>query len=424
MSMKKCIGLLLGLLLVLPGFLFAAGQQESGETELTMWHIQTQANITEIIDDSLDRFAADNEGFTCEAVPMQNDPYKTKLITAMGAGELPDVFIHWTGGPMISYIESGAVYDITEFMEKDNYKDQFLDAAIKQATYDGSIWAVPVENVTPAFFFYNKRVFEDNNLEVPTTLAEFEAVSDKLLEKGIIPVALANRTKWTGSIFYAYVLNRIAGANAFADAYDGKRSFTDDDFLKAAQKIREWSEKGYFGNDFNALDYDAGQDRQLLYNDKAAMYVMGSWFIFTAMGENPDFVDNIGIAEFPVAEDGKGRATDYIGTVGDNFYSVSANSKNPEMAFEAITYLLDDIAVEERIASGKIPPLKGVTLTDDINKLIADRVASATHMQLWLDQYLAPQQAELHKDELQKLYSGANSPAEYNEAMQEGIHGE
>jgi raffinose/stachyose/melibiose transport system substrate-binding protein len=316
------------------------------------------------------------------------------------------------------------VYDITEFMEKDNYKDQFLDAAIKQAAYDGSIWAVPVENVTPAFFFYNKRVFEENSLEVPSTLEEFEAVSDKLLEKGIIPVALANRTKWTGSIFYAYVLNRIAGANAFADAYDGKRSFTDDDFLKAAQKIQEWSEKGYFGNDFNALDYDAGQDRQLLYNDKAAMYVMGSWFIFTAMGENPDFVDHIGIAEFPVAEDGKGRATDYIGTVGDNFYSVSANSKNPEMAFEAITYLLDDIAVEERIASGKIPPLKGVTLTDDINKLIADRVASATHMQLWLDQYLAPQQAELHKDELQKLYSGANSPAEYNEAMQEGIHGE
>ncbi len=391
-------------------------------TKLTMWHIQTQENVAKIIDDSMARFAADNPGYEVEAVPMQNDPYKTKLITAMSANQLPDVFIHWTGGPMISYIQSDAIYDITDYMNEDNYKDRFLDAAIIQATYEDSIWAVPVENVAPALFFYNKQLFEENNLEVPKTFTEFEAVSDKFLDKNIIPLTLANKTKWPGSIVYGYVLDRIAGPDAFANANNGVTGFDTEDFQKAADKIQQWANKGYFGNDFNGLDYDSGQDRQLFYNGQAAMYIMGGWFMFTALGENPDFIENVGVAQFPVAEDGKGKASEYIGTMGDNFYSVSKNSKDPEMAFRAITYLLDDTAIEERIAAGKIPPLKGITLTDDISKMISDSASSATSMQLWLDQYLAPEAAELHKDELQKLFGGSITPEEYNENMEKGIH--
>ncbi|ACL75387.1 extracellular solute-binding protein [Ruminiclostridium cellulolyticum] len=396
-------------------------KENKGTTKLTMWHIQTQENVADIIDASMDRFAKDNPGFEMEAVPMQNDPYKTKLITAMSANELPDVFIHWTGGPMISYIDSGAVYDITEYMNKDNYKDKFLDASIQQATYKDSIWAVPVENVSPALMFYNKKLFADNGIEVPKTLDEFEKVSDTFVQKGIIPVSLANKTKWPGSIVYGYVLDRIAGPNAFADANNGVTQFDTPDFLAAATKIQTWAKKGYFGKDFNGMDYDAGQDRQLFYNGKAAMYIMGGWFLFTAKGENPEFVENVGVMQFPANPDSKGKASEYIGTMGDNFYSVSKNSKNPEMAFKAITYMLDDQAVKERIESGKIPPLKGITLTDEISKIVSDSASSATSMQLWLDQYLAPNDAELHKDQLQKLLAGSITPEQYNKSMTDGV---
>jgi len=410
------------LALLVPSIAFAGGAAED-ETTMTMWHIQTQERIVDIIEGSLERFSADNPEYRVEQVPMQNDPYKTTLIISMGADEMPDMFIHWTGGPMISYIEEGALYDLTELMEADGYKDQFLDAAIEQVTYEDSLWAVPVENVTPAFFFYNEELFDEYGLDVPETFEEFEAVSEVFMENDIIPVALANRTKWTGSIFYAYVLNRVAGAEAFADAYDGNRSFEDEDFLKAASIVQDWANRGFFGRDFNALDYDAGQDRQLLYNDNAAMYVMGSWFIFTALGESPDYMDKVGIAEFPVYEGGKGKPTDFIGTVGDNFFSISSSSENPEMAFEAITYLLDDIAVEERKAAGKIPPLKNMTFEDETDAMIYQQVEEATHIQLWLDQYLPPEEAELHKDESQRLFGGSITPEEYNRRMQEGIHG-
>jgi raffinose/stachyose/melibiose transport system substrate-binding protein len=92
------------------------------------------------------------------------------------------------------------------------------------------------------------------------------------------------------------------------------------------------------------------------------------------------------------------------------------------MAFKAITYLLDDQAVSERIAAGKIPPLKGLELTDEISRIISDSASSATYMQLWLDQYLAPEDAELHKDELQKLFGGSITPEQYNASMNKVQH--
>lgn len=391
------------------------------EKVITMWHIQTQDVVAKTIEDSMRRFEADNPGYKVDVVAMANDAYKTKLVTAMAAGELPDVFIHWTGGPMTSYVDSDMLYDLTDFMNENNYKDEFLEASIKQATYEDKIWAVPVENVSPALLYYNKEMFEEYGLNAPSTLDEFEQVCDALLEKGVVPIALANKTKWTGSIIYGYILDRIAGATAFEDAYSGKRSFTEEDYLKAAEKFQDWAEKGYFGDDYNALDYDSGQDRNMLYNGDAGMYIMGGWFLFTAQAEQPEYVEKIGILQFPANSDSKGSAADYIGTIGDNFYSVAKTSENPEMAFKAITYLLDDTAVQERIDEGKIPPLKDVELTDDLSIAISDAAASAENMQLWLDQYLPNEQAEVHKDGIQQLLDGSITPEQYGEMMDETV---
>jgi raffinose/stachyose/melibiose transport system substrate-binding protein len=400
-----------GLIGVIP----ASAEEE--KTTLTMWHIQTQENVAKTIQDSIDRFEAEYPDVHVEVVPMANDAYKTKLVTAMAAGELPDIFIHWTGGPMKSYVDNGLLYDMTELMNQDGYVDQFLPASIKQATYNDSIWAVPVENVSPALLSANTEILDELGLEIPETLDDFEAVCDALLENGKIPIALANKTKWTAAVIYGFILDRMAGPEAYANAVAGEASFTDEDYIAAAQKMQDWAQKGYFGPDFQALDYDSGQDRNLLYNGDAVFYIMGGWFLFTIQGENPDYLDKIKIVPFPANEDSKGSAGDYIGTIGDNFYSIASTCEAPEMAFKAITYLLDETAVEERIAEGKIPPLKDVELTDPLSIQISEAASSAENVILWCDQYVPNEQAEVLKDALQQMLDGNMTPEEFGEEM-------
>jgi raffinose/stachyose/melibiose transport system substrate-binding protein len=401
------------------GFTMAGKAASSAKkTKLVFWHIQTTEPTPSIINDSMKRFMAANPQYDVQVVPMQNDAYKTKLKIAMASNTMPDIFISWSGGPMNEYIESGKVADITAYMNKNNYKSRFMDASVNQATYKGKIWAVPVENVSVSMFFYNKDIFAKYNLKVPKTLKELEAVCDTLKSNGIIPFSLANKTKWTGSMYYMYLVDRIGGSGAFANAVSRKGSFNDPAFTKAGQIIQDWVKKGYFNEGFNGTDEDSGQSRTLLYTEKAAMTLMGSWFISTVTGENKDFISKVGSFAFPAVEGGKGNANSVVGTVGDNFYSISKSCKDVAGAFKALTYLIDDTAVAKRIAAGKIPPVKTVKVSDPLLQEVLNSVKKAPSVQLWYDQYLPPVLGELHKDTSQALFGLSKTPEQVNAEME------
>lgn len=394
----------------------------SGEkTQLTMWHIQT-GTVADIIQASADRFMADNPQYEVTVVQKQNDSYKTDLSLAINAGTMPDVFITWGGQTMYDYVDEGLICDLTEYMSKDNYKDQYLDAAVAQCTYNDSIYAVPVENISVAGFFYNKEVFDKYNLSEPKTIADLEKICDVLVENGVAPFALANATKWTGSMYYQYLATRFGGLDPFADAAAGTGSFEDEAFVYAGEKIQEWVEKGYFCEGFNGMDDDSGQARMLFYNGEAAMDLMGSWFVSNVTDESSMLEDGtLGFFTFPELETSSADQTYTLGTLGDNLYSVSAGCADTEGAFKLIQYLLDDEAIEGRTQQGKIIPLKSFSSDNDIVNEILDSLGSAAGVQLWYDQYLPSEVAEVHKTTSQEIFGLSMTPQEADTQMQEAM---
>lgn len=390
----------------------------AGDVRLEFWHIQTTEPTPTIIQNSINRFQEANPSYKVNVVVTANDAYKQKLAVAMGSGQTPDIYPSWSGGPMIEYINAGHVQDLTALMEKDGYKDQFLDAAIAQATYNGKIYGVPVENVAIATVFYNKELYAEYGLSVPTTIAELEANCDAILAQGKIPFSLANKSQWTGSMYYMNFATRYAGLEPFNDAVSGTGSFEDEAFVFAGNKVQEWVDKNYFNPGFNGADEDSGQSRQLLYTDEAVMTVMGSWFASTVNGENPDFYKKIGAFNFPAMEGGKGDPNIVIGTVGDNFYHVSGTCADVDGAFRAIASLLDETSVKERVAANRIPPLKNITLEDPVLKEVMSLVNAAPAVQLWYDQYLPPEVSDLHKTTSQEIFGKTMTPEEANAKME------
>ena len=426
--MKKSLVKLMSSLMILTVPLAAVGCSKPAttdttttvgeKTKLSIWHIQTTAPFPDIIKDSMDRFKVANPNYDVEITPMQNDAFKTKLKIAMSSNTMPDIFPTWSGGPMNEFIDANKISDLTTYMDRDSYKAKFMHAAISQVTYKDKLWGVPVENVAVATFFYNKDIFAKYNLQVPKTTKELEAICDILKTNKITPFSLANKTKWTGSMYYMYLVDRIGGKDAFAKAVDRTGTFEDTAFTQAGTIIQDWVKKDYFNEGFNGLDEDSGQSRTLLYTGKAAMTLMGSWFVSTAAGENKDFMSKVGSFSFPTVEGGKGDANTVIGTVGDNFYSVASSCKDVEGAFKAITYLIDDTAVEKRITDGRIPPIKGVKVSDSNLQQVLTAVEKAPSVQLWYDQYLPPEISELHKDTSQALFGLTKTPEQVNKDME------
>jgi len=413
--MKKimfcCTALLLALSL--------AACRQSGENTLEIWSIQTDGNGPDIFQRAVDRFIADNPSYKVNLTLVANDSYKQRLAVAFASGQTPDCFISWSGGPMYEYVRNNQIADLSPYMNANNYKDKFLDAAIAQASYQDKIWGVPVQNVAVCTVFYNKEIFARYNLAIPATIGELEAACETLKQNGITPFSLANKTQWTGSMYFMFLATRHGGTGPFIKAVDGSGSFLDPAFIYAGEKIQEWVNKDYFITGFNGMDWDAGQARTILYQGRSAMLIMGSWFNSQALSESPEFHAKMGIFKFPRDENGVGDPNTVIGTVGDNFYHVAASSKHKEKAFDLITRLIDDYAVQDALDDGRIPPVKNVALDDPILAELFAQVQAAPDMQLWYDQSLSPEVADVHKITSQEIFGKTLSPQAAAQQLQD-----
>jgi raffinose/stachyose/melibiose transport system substrate-binding protein len=381
----------------------AATSDSGGDVSIDLWHIQT--DHPQLVENAADRFRSDNEDVVVRTNGIENDAYKTQIAVALGANEPPCVFMSWGGGPLINYVDAGQVIDLTDYVEQDGYRDRFLDVSWGNVEVDGRVYGVPVEGVAAAFIWYNRVLFEELGLDTPDTWSELLEVIDALN---------ANQAPWTGSMYYMYLVDRLGGPAAFeAAATRSGGSFEDEVFVRAGELLQDLVDRDAFNEGFNGLDWGSGQSRALMYADAAAMELMGNWTTAIILGENEAWYDeNLDFFPFPEVEEGNGDPSNILGTVGENYYHVSSSCEHPDEAFELIQYLIDDEGVADREAVGRIPPVRDFQPEDPFIREIFDTIESADSVQLWYDQFLPPELADVHLEAVQALFGGSITPEE------------
>lgn len=404
----------------------SSAKKDSGgdSKEIVYWNIGTESPDKDVITMAVDKFNSETEsGYTVTSVPTQNDTYKEKLVVAMSSGECPDMYSNWSGGPMYEYIDSGFGQPVDDLFNKSDIKDILMDSAVAQATYNDHVYAVPYQNISLSGIFYNKEMFEKYGLSEPKTLSDLEKICDTLKENGITPFALANGSKWTGSMYYMNLAARYGGLEPFQNAVAGEGKFTDDCFIQAGEKIQEWVKNGYFPEGVNSLSEDDGQAKQLMYQETAGMLLCGSWYTGTFSTDSAEFYQKIDWFPFPTIEGSDADPAIQIGTVGDQFITFNCEGDKLAAAFECAEAHLSDEVIDFEIEKGKIPPVKGVEdkITDPVAKKIVAAANSASEIQLWYDQYLPPAVASAHLDGLQEVFGLTMTPQEAQDSMQKAM---
>lgn len=112
----------------------SGGSSGSGDSDktITFWNVGTEGVDLGTYEMIIEKFNENNEdGWTIENVPTQNDKYKEKLVIAMSSGECPDMYTSWSGGPMNEYIDSGYAQPLDDLYEEYGLKDIYMPDIFK-----------------------------------------------------------------------------------------------------------------------------------------------------------------------------------------------------------------------------------------------------------------------------------------------------
>jgi len=310
---------------------------------------------------------------------------------------------------------------------KDDLLKTYIPAAFDPATFDGKTYGAPYTGLTGVYFWYRKDIFAKYNLTPPKTWEELLAVGETLKKNGIIPITLGNKTKWPGSFYYMYLADRAGGADMFLDALYRKNdgTFEAPGYVKAGELLQDLVKRDFFPKGFNGMEEDVGQSRALIYTGKAAMFLMGNWFIGAATKEAPEVLEHIDFFTFPAIEGAEGDPTNLIGSPGQNYFSIASTCKNKEMAMKFLKeYIMNQSYIEFLVEkAGYVPPVKNASsyVKDPLMKKIAESFEAAGHVQVYYDQFMSPAMGEKHKDLVQSLFGLKITPEEMAKGHEEAI---
>lgn len=297
-----------------------------------------------------------------------NSQYMDVMKTRLIGGEAADVF-YLDSSEAPALIETGVLEPLDTYIantpdfDMNDYEKPLLEAF--QA--DGKTYGLP-KGYSTLGLFYNKKMFEEANLEVPTTFEEFREAS-KLLTKG-------------EDVYGFGVAPELARMYYIAESKGGKvvtddlASFADPRVIEGLQPIV----------DMHLIDKSIAQPSEvgaswggeMFGQQKTAMVIEGNWAIPYLQNNFPEL--DFGIAEVPTIDGNNGTMAYTVS------YVMNKDSKNKDAAWKLISYLTGKEGMETWTSKGfELPSRKSVAanLGYDQDELRGALVAGASYATVW-----------------------------------------
>lgn len=272
-----------------------------------------------------------------EVTMLPDDQYYTALKTKLATGEAPDIL--WV---QPRYAGVNATYALAEAGYLADLSDlnaiKLVGTGIDSFTYKGVSYGIPC-GVTFLGTYYNKDVFEQNGLEVPTNWEEFIHCCEVLQSAGIQPVVMGDKDMYVMQFgLYQLAANMIYPQNGSYDDQlrSGEAKFTDpgtwDEVIK---RYAELYDKGYIQK--GSLGLGIAQAQQKFVDGQAAMIFDGT-FNTQALVSDAEGSFESGFFPFPGNDAGDDLYTAGAPGAGPAIYS---QSKNVEICKEILEYWFD-----------------------------------------------------------------------------------
>jgi raffinose/stachyose/melibiose transport system substrate-binding protein len=324
----------IGATLVALLMVFASASSSSGSTsnnkvvtlKLETWRTEDASIWNEKI---IPVFEKKNPGIKIDFAPTNYNEYGSAITTRLQGGTAGDLITQIPYGSTLVQMKQGQLESIKGLAGLANYSK----AAIAPWSFNGSPYCVPLASVG-AGFFYNKDIFKELNLKVPTTQSEFISVLNAIKKNGkYTPLALggASADSWALDQMGLESVgpNYWKGDTGRAGIENGTMKVTDSQFVAAFKALNSW--KPYFPKGFAAVTYPDAL--QLFALGKAAIFPDGSWDI-TEVTKNGL---NVGVFAPPVQKAGDQVYAQSLPDHAACLNAVSPNKKEAKVFLQWLT---------------------------------------------------------------------------------------
>jgi glucose/mannose transport system substrate-binding protein len=160
------------------------------------------------------------------------------LTTRMLGGDPPGSFQVHMGHELTDTWVTTGYMEPRDLFEQEGWNDIFPQGVLDIVSYEGEPYSVPVNIHRANVLWYNKAVFEDNNLEPPTTFEEFATVAEALDAAGITPLALGDNGIWASAQILETVLIGTLGADGYNGLWTGETDWNGADVTQAIENFK------------------------------------------------------------------------------------------------------------------------------------------------------------------------------------------
>jgi raffinose/stachyose/melibiose transport system substrate-binding protein len=291
---------------------------------------------------------------------------KTRLAT----GEMTDIFWYNSGSLLQALNPTQSLVDISGEPFVANIAESFLPTV----SVGDQIFGVPGQTAMGGGILYNKKVFEENDITVPTSWAEFQANNEKLKAAGVPPVGATwgGTDTWTSQIFvladYCNVQNAVP---EFSEQYTANEAHYSDTpaARKGFDRLQEGFEKDWWQEDFGAATFDDGLN--MLAAGEIAQYPMLTFALSTIQTNHPDLVEDIGFFGIPGDDAASNCATIWMPSA----IYIANTSEHQDVAKDFLAFVAS-VEGTDAITAALAPTgpyvIKGATLPDDALPAVKD----------------------------------------------------
>jgi multiple sugar transport system substrate-binding protein len=348
---------------------------EDGPTPILVWSgVKGEAEAK--LADLVEQYNASQDDYVVETqFSGTGDQLPAKLLNAVQNDQGPNMQLGDSTPQMLAQlIETGKVLPLDDLLddpEAEISRDSFTEGMLATGTFDGTVYSLPTEAGDYALV-YNKEMFDEAGVEVPTTWDEVADAAAALTTDDRYGIYLPIGTgEWP--VFTWQTMLWSAGGELLND--DGTEVAFDSP--EGVTALKTWTDMVDSGVAYpSSLQTDAdGQGIASLQTGQVGMVITGAYnlgLLDEALG-----ADNVGVATFPEIE------VPAMNTGTNNSYILEGTDEEVAGAWDFLQYWLSpEVQADWCIASGYLPTNVATAQTEAFTSFVEED----PRMQVFVDE--------------------------------------